>query len=117
MRSDTDRFEIYIKTTLYSNILLAPLIAFGAIASSDRIGWGGAPGAAAAIVHILLCGWLMRAGIAATPKDSPFPIRQALAGGASGIITSAIAIAAYPRAVPGRESLAVAALMLSLTIY
>ncbi|WP_127502184.1 sensor histidine kinase [Actinoplanes solisilvae] len=117
MRSDTDRFEIYIKTTLYSNILLAPLIALGAITSTDRLGWKAVPVAAAAIAHILFCGRLMRAGIAATPKDAPFPIRPALAGGASGVVTIAIAIVAYPQAVPGRESVAVAALMLSVTIY
>ncbi|MBL7259995.1 sensor histidine kinase [Paractinoplanes lichenicola] len=77
MRSQTDRFELYIKVTLYSNVLLVPLIAGGAILSRPRIGPEVLPVIAATTIHVLLCVLLMRAGIASYPTAGPRPVQPA----------------------------------------
>ncbi|GAB2577561.1 hypothetical protein Aab01nite_11540 [Paractinoplanes abujensis] len=130
MRSQTDRFELYIKVTLYSNVLLVPLIAGGAVLSSPHIGLEVLPVAATTAVHVLLCVLLIRAGIAAYPTalpllrpaaaSSPAPgrrlVRLIAAGAVSAVVTCAAAVA-YPDAAPGDPDPTAAVLLMNITLY
>lgn len=114
MRSQTDRFELYIKVTLYSNVLLVPLIAGGAVLSQPRIGSEVLPVVATTAVHVVLCVLLMRAGIALYPRSTPPPVRHIAAAATSTVIACAAALLAYPRAA---DSPATAVVLMTVTLY
>ncbi|MBM2618315.1 histidine kinase [Actinoplanes sp. LDG1-06] len=117
MRSQTDRFELYIKVTLYSNVLLVPLIAGGAILVGDRIGPEVVPIITATTVHVVLCVLLMRSGIANYP-DGPRPARLIAATGLWTAITAATAVVTYPRPTPGHpDSPFVPVLLMVTALY
>ncbi|MBU2670790.1 hypothetical protein KOI35_45545 [Actinoplanes bogorensis] len=95
MRSQTDRFELYIKGTLYSNVAFGPLLVGGAVLDGQRVGLELVPVAAALVVHLVLCVLLMRAGIAVYPGRGPLPVRLIVAGAVSSVVAAAAGLATY----------------------
>jgi two-component system sensor histidine kinase DesK len=116
--SQADRFELYCQVTLYSTVVLVPFLAAGAIAPEVEFDGRAVLTVAAAIVHIVLCVLLQRAGIAAYLGRGPRPTRLIQAGGVSTVAVSATAAAAYPSVLPGEsEGPALLVILMYVTLY
>jgi two-component system sensor histidine kinase DesK len=94
--SQADRLELYMLLTLYSNVLVAPLVPLAVVGTGFPLDARSVLTGAVAGVHTVLCVLLMRAGIAGYLGRRPRPTRLVLAGAASAVVASAVAVAAYP---------------------
>ena len=98
-RSQSDRFDLYIRVTLYSNLLFIPLGLAGALMT----GFGSAGRAALILacgsVQVVLCVLLMRDGIARYLDRRPLPGRLVAVAGVATAGTAVVAADALPAVV------------------
>ncbi len=98
-RSQSDRFDLYIRVTLYSNLLFIPLGVAGALMT----GFGSAARTALILacgsVQVVLCVLLMRDGIARYLDRRPLPGRLVAAAGVATAATAVVAADVLPAVV------------------
>ncbi|MET0419266.1 MAG: histidine kinase [Actinoplanes sp.] len=106
-RSQADRFDLYIRLTLYSSLVLLPLGAAGGLIVNVTPGARSALAVAAGCVQVVLCVLLMRAGIAHYLDRRPFPRRLVVAAAVWPMVAVGVAT----------DALTAGALTFNVTLY
>ncbi|GAA2643020.1 histidine kinase [Dactylosporangium fulvum] len=100
-RSQAERFELYIRVSFYSYVLVSPFFAGGLVHADVGIGESWVV-AALTVVHTGVCLLLLRAGIDHYIGLRPKPIGLVAAGAALTAGGVGLALAVYPGPTPGR---------------
>lgn len=117
-RSQAARVDLYVRSSLYANLVLVPALAGGAVLTDFPHGPRWLTVAALTSGHAVLCGLLVRAGLDHSLGRRDRPDRLIAAGAVTTVAGIAAGVLAFPERTPGHpDGPATAILLVLLAAY
>lgn len=117
-RSQAARVDLYVRSSLYANLVVVPALAAGAVFTDFPHGPSWLLVAALTAAHAVLCGLLVRAGLDHSLGRRDRPDKLIVAGAVATVAGIAAGILAFPERTPGHpDGPATAILLVLLAAY